>query len=202
MEIQLTEQQVTNVKKVIFGNQKQANVTNEAVVKIIARGISEKHSADVLDSEESFVDACKNYLQSCIDNPTYGDDTLIMLLAGEVSLANIKADGPRVVHVNQPNPESPKFTFRVGMLGEDVGIDMDANSGDNVVSEVKQSRKVNIDCPYDKDDDYLTRARKIKDAILPLCPASVKTEIPNDEYAQALCFAEYYYKNIYNNTER
>lgn len=198
METQLTEQQVTNVKKVIFGNQKQANVTNEAVVKIIARGIAEEYSTDVLNSEESFVDACKNYLQSCIDNPASGDDTLVMLLAGEVSLANVKAEGPRVVHVNQPNPESPKFTFRVGILGEDVDVDMSTESGESSVSDSKESGRVGVECPYDKDDDYPTRARKIKDAILPLCPAAVKTEIPNDEYAQALCFAEYYYKNIYN----
>ena len=38
MLIELTTEQVTNVKQVLFGKQKQANVTNEAVVKIIVSG--------------------------------------------------------------------------------------------------------------------------------------------------------------------
>lgn len=196
MNINLTEEQVTNVKRVIFGNQKQANVTNEAVVKIIASGIASVKHSSVLNSEIEFVDACEEYLNDCVKGRT-PDDTLVMLLAGEQSLANVKADGPRVVKVSQPNPESPKYIFRVCMLGEDADVDMSATEGEIETSSISlSSSKVSTDCPYERDDDLATRARKIKDAILPLCPDTVKKEIPNDEYAQALCYAEYYYKNI------
>ena len=198
MSIQLSENQVTVVKKVLFGNQKQANVTNEAVVKIVARGIAEVKTVSVLDSEESFATACKEYLQGCIDKTVPVNETLVMLLAGEASLANINSDGPRVVSVDQPNPESPKVLFRVHMLGEEATVDMSAESGEVNTAYAPVTTHVSTECAYDRDDDLATRARKIKDAILPLCPAAVVAEIPDNEYAQALCYAEYYYRNIFN----
>ena len=187
----LTENQVTNVKRVIFGLQKQANVTNEAVVKIVARGLSEAVGSSCLNTEESVVEGIRGYLQSLVD--TYGtpDDTLVMLVAGEASLANLKAVGPKTVYVNQPNEESPKHIFRINMLG-DSEVDMSAEEGEvSAVPTVKPS--VTPDEVYDVDDDFYTRARKIKAAILPIIPEAVKENIPDNDWAQALCCAEYYY---------
>lgn len=194
MDYNLTEEQVLNVKHVLFGNQKQANVTNEAVVKIVARGISEVKGANSLNSESSFVEACRDYLQMVIEAKTTGTDTLIMLLAGEKSLANLNDIGPKQVYVNQPNPESPKHVFRILMLGQEAEVDMSAE--DNVIP-VSSGASVSTSCPYERDDDIPTKARKIKDAILPLVPDIVKKELAGNEYAQALYEAEYYYKNVY-----
>lgn len=196
----LSEQQLTNVTHVLFGNQKQANVINKAVVKIVARGLLDVSNSSCLDSEESVIKAATDYLQSLCDNGFSGSEHFVMLLAGEQSLACLKETGPKMVHVNQPNPESPKYTFRVGMLGEEPDVDnsaelSDTSTGTGILGSSTSASFA--ECPYEPTDDFATRARKIKDAILPLCPGVVKTEIPNDEYAQALCMAEYYYKNIY-----
>ena len=190
----LSQKQVDNVKHVLFGNQRQSDVINEAVVKIVARGLLEVGSVSSLDSEDNVVMTIRDYLQNLVDNNQFGNETLVMLVSGEQSLANLKSVGPKVVTYDQPNPDSPKYAFRVIMLGQSENIDMSA-----MVSAYRQATNVvkadsNDDCPYEQDDDFPTRARKIKDAILPLVPNAVKSEI-QDEYAQALCCAEYYYKN-------
>lgn len=192
--IQLSENQVTNVKHVIFGLQKQANVTNEAVVKIVARGISRVSGEAALNSEESFINAVRDYLQYCIDKGFTDDENLIMLIAGEVSLAVLNEMGPKTVYVDQPNPESPKHIFRINKLGEEVSIDMSAESGVYApASAVPSAPTVDPDAVYDVDDDFYTRARKIKAAILPTIPDAVKENIPDNDWAQALCCAEYFY---------
>lgn len=192
----LTENQVQNVKHVLFGNQKQANVINEAVVKLVARGLCEVSTSSACDSEESVIKAITEYFQTLVDNQTQGNPTLIMLMGGEQSLANLREVGPKVVIAEQPNPESPKYIFRIRMLGVDDGdVDMSAESSETTGSEFPAMNTPEVECPYEPTDDFPTRARKIKDAILPLIPDGVKMEIPNDEYAQALCCAEYYYKN-------
>ena len=188
----LTENQVTNVKRVIFGLQKQANVTNEAVVKIVARGLVDVAGASVLDSEESVVEAIRNYLQELVNTNGTMDDTLVMLVAGEKSLANLKELGPKTVYVNQPNEESPKHIFRINMLGES-DIDMSAEEGDYQTPVVTSRPSITPDEVYSMDDDFYTRARKIKSAILPMVPDAVKENIPDNDWAQALCCAEYFY---------
>jgi hypothetical protein len=120
-----------------------------------------------------------------------------MLLAGEQSLANLDAQGPKSVYVEQPNPESPKYLFRIYMLGESPAITRTAEAGNSElnVNQVVTTPAFTDDCPYDPMDSYAVRAEKIKKAILPLVPDIVKTEIPDNDYAQALCMAEYYYRH-------
>ena len=43
-----SEQHLDNIKQIIFGQQKQANVINDAVVKIIARELADKTGKDDL----------------------------------------------------------------------------------------------------------------------------------------------------------
>lgn len=192
MYCNLTEQQLTNVKHVLFGKQKQANVINESVVKIVARGISEVSGASVLDSESSFIAAVTSYLTRVIEGSTSGTDTLIMLLCGEQSYANLSEIGPKEVYCHQPNPESPKFIFRILMLGEEPDVDNSAEDGS--YSEPAKSSSVNFTDMYEKDDDIPTRARKIKDAILTTVPDVVKQELSGNDYAQALYCAQDYFK--------
>lgn len=191
--IQLSENQVTNVKRVIFGLQKQANVTNEAVVKLIARGISRLYGDSVLDTEEGVVSSIQEYLQGCVDKGFAEDETLIMLIAGEKSLAILNEIGPKTVYVDQPSIESPKHIFRINRLGEtDVDVDMSAEAG-SMYSVTPSAPTVTPDEVYSVDDDFYTRARKIKAAILPTIPDAVKENIPDNEWAQTLCCAEYFY---------
>jgi len=193
--IQLSDEQLSNVSHVLFGNQKQASVINKAVVKIVAKGLINVAGDSCLNSQEAIISTAKGYLQKLCDNGFSGDETFIMLLCGTESLACLKETGPKMVHVNQPNVESPKHNFRVTMLGENPEIDRSAELSDSAASNAT-ALPSSTSCPYEPTDDFPTRARKIKDAILPLCPEVLKHEL-SDEYAQALCMAEYYYKNVY-----
>lgn len=198
---EITQEQFDNVKHVLFGNQKQANVINEAVVKIVARGLLEISSSTACDSEDAVVTTLTNYFQTLIDNNQMGNETLVLLTAGEQSLENLRNVGPKVVNVEQPNPESPKFNFRVYMLGEVPDIDRTVTTTTEQ-PEIKPLRETgnapyvySEDNPlYDPTDDFPTRVKKITDAILPLVPDAVKREL-SDPTAQALCCAEYFYRN-------
>lgn len=189
--IDLSEQQVDNVKHVIFGNQKQANVQNESVVKIIARALTKEFGESCLNTEADVVESIRKLLLGCIDNGTAScDSNLIMLIAGEKSLANLEAMGPKTVIVNQPNPESPKFTFRIAMLGEDPDVDMEAEVGD-----VKAGASSAI--TYDVNASDLTlkeRALCIKEQLLAVAPSATKAEV-QDESLVALLTAEAFFKN-------
>ena len=189
--IDLSEQQVDNVKHVIFGNQKQANVQNESVVKIIARALTKEFGESCLNTEADVVESIRKLLLGCIDNGTAScDSNLIMLIAGEKSLANLEAMGPKTVIVNQPNPESPKFTFRIAMLGEDPDVDMEAEVGD-----VKAGASSAI--TYDVNASDLTlkeRALCIKEQLVAIAPQATLAEVQDDALS-ALLVAESFFKN-------
>lgn len=188
MATEITTEQFENVKHVLFGLQKQANVINESVVTIVTRKLLEIYGADAVMSEDAVAKTIESYLIEARDSDSV-DDLLVMLIAGEQSLQNIKAIGPTYVDVVQPNPESPKVNFRVCVLGEETLVERNSNVGYKSI-DVSPS-----DTSIREDDDFSTRARKIKDCILPSVPDAVKAEIPDNEYAQALCCAEYYYNH-------
>ena len=193
MYCNLTEQQLTNVKHVLFGKQKQANVINESVVKIVAKGISEVCGASSLDSESAFVEAVNDYLKRIVEGGTTGTDNLIMLLCGEQSLANLNEIGPKQVYCNQPNPESPKYIFRILMLGEEPDVDNSAID-DVQTTTASTPSTVSFASLYERDDDIPTRAEKIKNAIVKTVPDAVKRELDGNEWAQALYCAQDYFK--------
>lgn len=196
MLIELTTEQVTNVKQVLFGKQKQANVTNEAVVKIIARALSSNFGEDVLNSEKSVVKACTDFLQKCIDSATDEsfediDETVVMLLAGEKSLACLMSAGPKEVYSAQPNPESPKYIFRVIPLGDQPDIDMSAESDipDKSDRPNLETIEVNPQC-----NSYVDLANELCKRILPFVTQPIVNDLPDNVYAQCLCAAEGYYR--------
>lgn len=190
-EINMTKENVETVKHVLFGLQKQANVTNDAVVKIVTRGVCAKEGSAVLYSEDAFIDACRHYLQECVNNEHSEDDTVIMLLAGEQSLANLKKPGPKVVYVEQPNPESPKHIFRINMLGqepESVDMSVDAN-----ITAQPSPAGVEIGSDAYNSMTCYEKACALRDAILPLAPTAVRAEI-DDDFALALYCSEAYFR--------
>lgn len=194
--VKLNDTQFDNLKHVLFGLQKQANVINEAVIIICADGLAEQYGDDIFNSEDAIVESIGKYLNNVMSlGPDHirgskDDIMLIRLLSGEQSFVNLLVDGPKYVHIEQPNPDSPKRNFRILMLGEVPEKDRDVvvNKTDTNTAKFNPDEK-----PYDESDDFQTRVDKLRNAILPMVPAAVKAEVP-DEYAQALCCAEYYYR--------
>lgn len=186
-----TAEQLENVKHVMFGKQKQANVTNEAVVKLIAGDLETCYGSSCLNSEETVKDAIKRYLEETIDGKFNNNDMVVMLIVGEQSYNCMKSSGPRVVSVDNPNPDSPKVLFRVYILGEvpEAQVSSDVTVGGPVLTPAKPSGSV--DHSIDQYD-YKTRVDMLVKEILPLVPEGVKKEL-TDPIAQCLCCAEYYY---------
>lgn len=191
--INLSDEQLSNMKRVLFGNQKQANVINDSVALYITRNALELGALEAtsLYSEQTIVSSLSSYLEGLtIDSYSSNvNDDFILMLCGKQSLANLSSIGPKYCSVEQPNPESPKHNFRILMLGETPDLDTSAD----VETPHIERPKVDMKTVYNEQDDFMTRATKIKDAILPLVPDAVKTEIPNNEWAQALCCSEYFY---------
>lgn len=186
-----TTEQLENVKHVMFGKQKQANVTNEAVVKLIASDLVSCYGSSCIDTEESVKESIRRYIQESVDGTLAYNDTILLIIVGEQSYNCLKGSGPKVVSVDTPNPDSPKVLFRVYALGEvpeaevpTYGLNLGptltpANSG---VDSSKSLERY----------DYKTRVENLVKEILPLVPDGVKSEL-SDPYQQCLCCAEYYY---------
>lgn len=196
---QLSPAELENVKHVIFGLQKQASVQNDAVCIIISREITKHMTASALETQDSFIEACKEYIQRCIDGKIEPDENAFMLLCGKDSLSALGVPGPRVVDIIQPSIESPKLLFRVGKLGETAHTALsgdtsaNAHEADTTSSVDSTSTHREIDVHINETDSFAVKAEKLKNLILPCVPEAVKTEIPDNEYAQALVCAEAYF---------
>lgn len=185
----MTEKEL-EIKKLLFGNQKQANAINDAVVSIVT-DLFEKNATPREPGVEPY-QAMYNFISELTaTGHTLSDDEslFIQLVCGKASYETLKSGVPFIVTCDQPSTESPKYNFRITTLGEEAEEEPDPSTSMHVANKPT----VGPDEVYSDDDDFATRARKIKDAILPMVPTGVKAEIPDNEYAQALCCAEYYY---------
>lgn len=188
--IDLSQEQCDVVKHVLFGNQRQSNVTNEAVVKLVAREIVLYNPDCHLKYPTTTALAIKGLLEEWVSTQ-YGatrdlDEVFVMLVAGEESLAALRADGPKVVSVTQPSPDSPKYNFRIQMLGDAPDVDMSATVGEAPAVENPVSSSGYTMENHDVDpDDIVTQTAILKDKILQVAPPAVLSEF-NDDYAAAL----------------
>lgn len=189
----VTPDMLENVKRVLFGKQKQANVTNEAVVRIVADDLIATIGASCLSSEDAVVDGIKSYLLQNLEGNLKHNDVVLMLIVGEAGHRVITlGEGPRVVSAEQPNAESPKRIFRVYQLGETPEPIM---SGPVFVGGPVLTPPSSGSTPSSSavdQYDYKARVEQLKKDILPLVPDAVKKEL-SDPTEQCLCCAEFYY---------
>lgn len=176
------------VKKLLFGNQKQANVINDSVATIVGSYLDE-HATAVPGAE--LYQIVYDLITELSKESSLSSDAelFIKLVCGEPSYNILCSGVPFIVTCDQPSTESPKYNFRITPLGEEAPSEPEASDA----LAISSKPTVGPDEVYNEDDSFAERARKIKDAILPMVPAGVKSEIPDNEYAQALCCAEYYY---------
>lgn len=196
--VPITPEEISVVKKVLFGLQKQSSVQNDVVCLIVAKELSAKIGHDVLADSDSLIEGIKLYIQKCIDHEIEPDSDAFMLLCGEKSYNYLSEFGPRVVDVSQPSLDSPKLLFRVAFIGETPDVNRSVlYSSAEMQSSVSKSNSDVLDKKVDSGNSFAKRAEMLKSSILPLVPDAVKAEIPDNEYAQALCCAEYYYRNMF-----
>ncbi len=178
-----------NLKKVLFGNQLQANVTNDAVVDIVYRYLT--HNATVivnLDTEDTAaVTLCDelNTLMQSAAQPTGEDELFVKLVAGITSYNNLVSGEPAICEVSQPNLESPKRLFRIHLVGTDDVEEQDRDYSARNVSVTDVTQGVDM-------SSLEAKAEEIYKKIEPLIPETVKENV-KDKYAQALIAAQAYY---------
>ena len=187
-----TSEQLQCVKHVLFGKQKQANVTNEAVVKLVAGDLVAWFGGTAcLSSEEEVKKSIKVFLQDTVDGKLTGNDTTVLLIAGEQSYNCLKSAGPKVVSVDEPNPDSPKVLFRIYVLGEVPAAEVDSYVKIGAGPTLTPAKSETADMGSEAYN-YKVRVDNLVKEILPLVPEGVKKEL-SDPVAQCLCCAEYYY---------
>lgn len=189
----MTPVQFDNLKHVLFGNQKQANTINDAVVGIVGKKLLER-GVD-LETESSVAEGIQAVLTEAITNPGSADELLIRLVAGDISYTNLGCGEVLTVLVDIPNPESPKVVFRIALLDSSM-----------LVKEESVEVKAPFECVEEDDvdvdtkkhpeliDDFVLRVQALKETMLPMVPTAVKNVIA-DEAEQCLCIAEYYYRS-------
>ena len=184
-----TEAQLEVVKHVMFGLQKQSSVINDAVVKIVAN--VNCNLGDIMADEDSFRDAVVRVLQRAIDYCDV-DDNLVMLIAGEQSLANSKEPGPKIVQFSKLSDDSPKYNFRIVRL-ENSTIDTSYTVAQAVETPIEVT-PADYNAVSSKEESYRDKVEKLKNDILPLVPEAVKAELGTDnEYMLCLCISDYYF---------
>lgn len=178
-----------SVKECLFGLQKQANAINDGVVVAVCKELMRHGYASFNDADE-VQEALHELLNKVLASDATVDETVMMLICGPQSVANLQATGPKTLYIDKPSTESPKWIFRINMLGEDAVVEHEGEVGSQPIPVQKPA--VSPDEVTSPNDDFQTRADKIRDAIMPMVPDAVKTEV-SDPYAQALCCAEYFY---------
>lgn len=179
-----SEQHLDNIKQIIFGQQKQANVINDAVVKIIARELADKAGKDDLFTIDDVEFAIMEYLKGAVGGNAY-DDTAMMLIVGEQSLANLKSDELVTVTAETASDTSTKVNFRIRPLsGADADVDSTGVRGD---AQAKSYDKSAATAMRERDPNatFQNTVDDLRDKLLPMVPDAVKAEV-SDPYAQAL----------------
>lgn len=156
-----------SVKKVLFGNQKQANVQNEVVVNIIGDALRIPEGA----SESGVHNCIINYL-----NSMQKDDTVVRLLVGEPSFKVISSGQPYEIKSDRPNDESPKRIFYA--VGK--------------AADVEPVYKPVVKTDDKGDETKLSKAIKLRDKILNSAPASILAEFDGNEDLAALYLYDAY----------
>lgn len=192
-KILINEEALQNVKSTLFGNQKQANVINDAVVAIVAQYL-DGEGVDMSTLESTATGIYETLQEVAHTGMTSHGEMFVQLVAGRKSYDVLKEGLPYIVTQNQPNAESPKINFRVIVVGEEEPEDVVENGEKDVYTGVKFDKPAAApDEVLNPDDTVAEQVRKLKDAILPMCPDAVKAEI-SDEYAQALYCAQAYFE--------
>ena len=180
-----------NLKRVLFGKQKQANAINDAVVNIVETGLvklgymclEEEHCAQVLEDA----------LGKIVGGKVTMDESLkvfVSLVAGDYAIEMLESCEPVTVSVIQPSSESPKRIFRIVSAMNAI-----AEYDETTYKEIEETKPATVVSTKIENETFADQAIRMRDRILPTVPAAVKTEIPDNEWAQALCCAEAYIKN-------
>lgn len=190
-----SEKHLDNIKALLFGQQKQASVINDAVVKMVARELSSVLGvSDTVDVDDAHA-KIMSYLFACVNSSAPYTDDVLMLIVGEQGLANLKSGEEVTVTEDDASETSTKKYYRIEVKGQNAAVD---NSGDLGYKVKQQNALPNGGVANyggrDRNADFWTQAQQLRGAIQPLVPDAVKQEIPDNVFAQCLVCAEQYFK--------
>lgn len=171
------------LKKILFGNQKQGDAINTAVVNLVGQVLDHntrgEWPARIKEySEEEFKKS----------NPNLNILSLIYGV-GIYDIAGVLKDAH--VECTKPYSDSPKYVFTaVTSEGLRVSLDTDVESSEtDVVSSDVEVSSVSYEA-----DDHVARAIAVKNKVYPFVPESVKACFTGElgEWQAALLFCDQY----------
>ncbi len=195
--VELTPERLDNVKHVLFGNQKQANVINDAVAQIVAEGVAELTDVGSLDSEDFFIGAVYDLLTNVVNGTARMPEKLMALICGYESVKFYNESGPKIVTKDIPNPESPKVLFRIYPLGaNDASTEnkkvVAGESGTEITHTVKEMPP---EVKVTRDENAYEHVQVLISKLAPLCPSAPARELGGDKILCALYASEYYFSS-------
>lgn len=172
------------LKKVLFGNQKQGDAINMVVAKIVGDTVAEN------TPEGEWPQRIEQYVKSEI-NKEYPNLMVLALIFG-VNVFGVKDFSNAEIFASQPYPDSPKWVFELMTNTGDM-ISMDLSGTKSALTEAEESL-FESKTEYSADD-HVSRAQAEKDKIYPLVPASIKSCFEGEigEWQASLLFAAQYY---------
>lgn len=180
----MLENNYEELKKVLFGEQKQGDAINSVVAVIVGKDIATS-STTACTTREDWLNAIRKYTEFVINNGVANRSNTIALLYGLEAVDAIYNEDINDFGCKQPYPDSPKCVFYLtGNSGNTYSLS-DTESGEWLyASDIPETAIV--------EDEYVLRAKKLKDAIYPLIPVSVRRKFTGElgEWQAALLFAK------------
>lgn len=186
-----TKVEFDSVKKVLFGNQVQSSVMNDAIATIVLNYIKATRNIAVSNCDEA-VTVLSDIITELINRSSYkvDDEYFLRLVLGNTGYNNVISGDPVVLNVNRMSPESPKHTFRVSLFGVDADdreVSIDTILKDEVMVELDS------DADSEETNPYVRIANGICEEVAPYVPDALKQNV-SDKYIRALITAKHLYK--------
>ncbi len=181
-----------SLKRVLFGKQKQANAINDAVVTIVGDILKERAGCS-WQCEDDVVTLIVNELNDAIANADTADRLFVQLVAGVDSYTNLTLDDVLMLVAEQPNPESPKYIFRIKVFG-DVDVAENAAEMEDADNSVHTTSVQHSSGIQETPDSCVARVNKVKRELLAVVPSGLERYLP-DESDRCLYVAETYYRS-------
>ncbi len=199
----LSKKSLQSIQECMYGYQKQANATNQAVAYLICKELDRVIAPAEFNNSSEAADAIVKYLNHAMyGNGVKCDDKIVSLIVG-VPGCNLAMSGKHCqVRSGVKNPDSPKYIFLIDEIQveeseeenprhgypqptRNITNDATALSMQNTGAEVKSS--INI------ASTPLEMAEHEKNQILALVPESRRSTFEGNDWAAALFFAKAYY---------
>lgn len=187
---------VKAIQECIFGNQKQANATNQAVVYLISKELDRVMNPPEFNDYREAADCIRDYLLKAVtEGADYCDDKIISLIVGVPGFSLIKTGKNVNVACGQKTPDSPKFIFQIQealpdpITGKETGFSNVNKPG----AKTTLNYRTEEGSFTHGDGSPMELATIERDKILKIIPSSRVESFGGNMWAAAMFFAKAYY---------